>query len=288
VGLLFSAWASDRAGSSFLSGLLVEIGVTLFLLVPILTVTRRLEQRVVEAEDENRRQVSDLRQRVEDAEATIVRTASELSEAIGERARVERVRLEQVFEELESDTSREGVLRALAEGRKRGFTGRSGPRVSLPYTNLYIRFQLIGESLTLSLEAIDGKSVARHVWPKGQSTDDAFVAVAGILRREGMYPGDSAYRPGECFIELKRLLLTASRAEARGQSEVRDVIQIFGNQWVLTDENVVSVDPLYAISRKRLSESDWREHMHEKTWLEAQDFDAAMYTAEELARTKLG
>lgn len=282
VAILVGAWGADRLNEAFASGLLVEVGVTFFLLVPLLLITRRLERRVVQAEAEVRQETQALRVRVEEAEASIAHTADELSAALRDSAISAR---QQVETELQDLAARDRLVDALDEARVRGWTSRFGPRVDLPNTDLCLRFGGSVSLVTVTVERIDGSTWRTFYWPSAKSNLEFFAAIQTALRLNGLYPGDGAFDPGHCLKELSRLLMIASRAEARGYSALRGIVQVFGTQWAITDDALVAItDGPYVIERSKLKELDWEVHMSGEGWVNMDDFGPAFATASALTK----
>ena len=52
-----------------------------------------------------------------------------------------------------------------------------------------------------------------------------------------------------------------------------------GVQWAVTTYGVEALNGTYAIPKDRLTEPDWEEHMHRKTWVNKADFSTVLALA---------
>jgi hypothetical protein len=69
-------------------------------------------------------------------------------------------------------------------------------------------------------------------------------------------------------------------SEAIERFEISEIIRRFG-QWVVTEKGIESLVIEYAITKNRLTETDWASHMSEKMWVVIDEFEAAFQFAKE-------
>ncbi len=57
--------------------------------------------------------------------------------------------------------------------------------------------------------------------------------------------------------------------------------------WVLTTEGIDCLTHRYWIAKNRFDESDWVEHMREKTWVKEDDFITVLHTGQDFVRLEI-
>jgi hypothetical protein len=278
VGVLTVVGLAGVTGSyvmkdlGWISGFLLEAGVSVLLLAPLLWVTRRLQGSVATT----RRDVDALSERVEETRAEFARTSEELSQKVAARFAAERRRDEDVFEVLRGAPSREDMVVALHLALDRQWITYRGIRASLFDTYFHLRYVLVNNrDLMLRVEWIDGQLLFEQEWLPDQSIIDVFELVGKQLRELGHFPGEVAYQPGSTLEEVADTLVFASQSRLLGD-EVRRLFQGIERDWYVTDFDVFHRRPNYQITLQRLDESDWDDHMRGKDWVDITNWRMAM------------
>jgi hypothetical protein len=262
----------------WLSGFLLEVGVTLFLLVPLLWATRRLEGQVQRTRDN----VDQLQTQVEETRAELARTHEDISEQVAARFAAERAEDEAVFDALRLAPSREDVVTALRLAAERGWITRRGLRTNLFDTGFALRFRLTDEGdLVLRVEWPDGDLVVEESWPPGRSAIDVFEVLGKGLRERDQFPGEVAFQPGLSLEEAANTLTFSSQSRRLGE-EVRGLLQVVGDDWCVGERGVEHTTRRYRISLARLDEMDWHKHMSGKPWVDMGNWGTAMEIARAL------
>ena len=68
--------------------------------------------------------------------------------------------------------------------------------------------------------------------------------------------------------------------------ELPPILKRYGD-WVVTTQGIECLTVNYPIGKGRLEETDWFEHMGEKSWVNMNDFRDAFYAAEDMVRLGL-
>ncbi len=273
-----------RNENSWWSGFLVEVGVTVLLLAPILAINRHLERRVEDAQ----REVVLLSDQVDVTRADVARTAEEISQRVSERFAEERLRDEAAFAGLRAAPSREDVILALQIASDRGFISTRGLRVDFPHTGYWLRLILENGNLTLHVEELLGDMVAARRWGS-ESAIEIFEALGRELLERGTFPGESAYQPGKSLQEAADILTFAARVQTIQGESVKNLLQVVNDDWCVSDHALFPKSRLhYTIALRRLDETDWDQHMRGKPWVDIVNFRMAADIGRALRDGKFG
>jgi hypothetical protein len=284
AGLLYWSWRSQT--STWESGLLVQLGATLLLFVPLAYVGHVIEARltrVSEQQDQiSTRQeqaasdVARLTGEVAQTQADLRQTREQLAEVVRERVTAGRDRDAALFKAVGEAPSQADVLKSLMRAQEIGIIPRQGCRVDL-ISDSYLRFKPEWKSrdpivrggqdpdvIELTLERIDGEALRRIEWDSESTPSDMGVCIAEEMQASGVYPGDGLYDAGKIFADLSALLSFGHESSTSGKiSPVRHIIQLCPPQWAVCDDGVYSMDQPYQIAAWRLNEN-WLSHMSEK------------------------
>jgi hypothetical protein len=254
--------------------LLMGVGITLTLLAPVYWLTSRLtqatERRIDEVEDNVTRQVSDLRRSIGDIQNSV-------SESLIVRAHNE---LERV-DALAGDFRFETLYAVLRDGVAEGLLSKMGIRASLLTVDLWLRFQITGDAITVHLDSIAGPSQFRVLWRGGETFEEISLALADQVRSTSHWPGSSAWELASGVSEIITVVRQAIKLRDRGRS-ISDVMAIVGDEWILSDWDAQAVDHNYQILFRRLEELDWYRHLSGKSWTDRDNVALMLDEAERL------
>lgn len=68
--------------------------------------------------------------------------------------------------------------------------------------------------------------------------------------------------------------------------ELSPILRKYG-EWVVTKDGVECLTRNYVIQRERLDEQDWHDHMSEKPWVNIDDFENALATAQDMVKLEI-
>lgn len=293
VALLLVSAAINHA-HAWAAGLLVNIGTTVLLVVPLIVLAQLFEWRLVRAQQRTSAQVQTLSAELDNVRKEVSDVLQQLNADTVRHLAEQRVPARTYIDSIKSDPSRTGIACALRAAESMHLFTMRGPRVAVPGTPIFARWENVGvdqspgqDDVMVTLERDDGSEVAQCIWPREQSALDFSVRLGNLLRDTGHYPGDAAYRPGLMFDELYRIFDLGYRHATRDQgitSTLGPIVQLVGKQWVITDQDIVTSDNWgqYSIPLSRLDDLDWDEHMRGKPWVRIEEFRLALDTAKAL------
>lgn len=279
IALVAIGWfVHDTYGAS----VLLELGVTVLLLVPLLYAERLFERRIEASEERTRREVETVERAVDDVSDLLEKTRRSVDDlraetraklkdsAEADRDLVVRARANVSFENVWRLFERAGDLGALS--------GR-GVRVVVPGQWERVLFSVAssdGDEPRLLLDVEDAHGVAIGVganWRPRMSAADALVELAESWKRAGSYPSDSAIDAGRIFDRLLLSLETVIEGRrTRGDTQLDPLIEMIAETWLMTEFGLEHVPDYYPIKRSELAAEEgltrWRQHMREKIWVE--------------------
>jgi hypothetical protein len=268
-GIVFVAagWFID--GWNYLPGLLLELGVSLMLLVPLALLGLMLEKRVHQAEEQIRSATSRL-----DALSAVTR----------ERLVEHRRQRADLYKDAERNPT-QGLIRVLLQDALAvDAVAPGGLRVRIPATPLRLRLNMSPhgqEALEANIEEEDGTSRETLLWPGGETAEDFAERLAEVLRTQEFYPGDHAYDPSGLLLRFVGLLRTA--VEARTGERAHDlgpIIEIPNEQWAVSLDGLSCMTRQYHIPVTQLdSDADWPTHMYSHEWVDPAQFREAYHLA---------
>jgi len=181
LGLIVLGWMVQD--SSYPSGLLLELGISLLLLIPFFLLSRWLEGHIREAEQRSEERAATLSAQVDDVREEVRRTSARLDE-LGEETRAQ-IRLSEqadkkLFHRFEDAPSYDSLVRLLARARELGAMSNKGVRVRIPGTYYWLRFY---------------PSVTVEVSGKDENTQARSTAWVLVERRDGSQADDSPSFP---------------------------------------------------------------------------------------------
>jgi hypothetical protein len=286
AGLIAAGWLLN--GHEYLSALLREAGIIVFLVLPLLWIEHLFEQRIQASERQTRHEVGAVAEDVVAMSTRLTESRQSLSDlqeqtsnrlqaaADAETALAKEARDQPSFDTINKLFRRADELHAISE---------DGLRVVIPHQWERLRFKRLDvvtnvasgdrsqSVLVLTVDNVAGNSIrVRAVWESGQSPADALLAVADAWKRSGGYPGDSAFDAEWIFGKLIDSLDLAIRSRRTGgEGQLSPVIELLSTNWVMTDVGLEHVPIFYTIPRGELivesDLEDWRRHMREKPWI---------------------
>ncbi len=257
----------------------MTIGFTLLLLGPVYWLTDRIEVSTKQQIEEVRETLSDevgglssevqtLRRSLEESQETVT---NELQER--EQAQIEGVR------RLLDDSSFEAMDRVLAEALEQNLISKCGVRGDLPLTDFHLRIQPDGDRLRVHLDADPEASVFEAVWSPGQGLELVMLELADQVKPTHHWPGVGAWEFASGVREIVELLETAINLRARGRGGSH-VVQKLEDEWIFSDWDVRAIPHFYQITYSRLDEPGWYEHISGKTWVNRDNVERMLDTAE--------
>jgi hypothetical protein len=288
IGVLLIAAGWSLTAEAYLSSLLLELGATVLLLLPLLWIERIFEQRVERGEARTRSQVAEVSSEVADVSEVLAKTrqsVADLQEQLSSRLQetanadaglVERAKSDVSFDTLAALFRRAAEVNALSD---------RGLRVVVPgqWERLRFRHAFVESqrALWLSVEGPAGNDIGvATLWRAGEGAVDAMAAIVEAWVRNGSYPGDGAMDAQRIF---ERLLLTLEVAirgrRARGETQLHPVVELPSTTWAMTDYGLENLlEDYYAIPGGELATDEglqhWRQHMQDKVWVREQDASA--------------
>lgn len=301
-GLL--AWSRLSQQSAWWSGLLLQFGSTLFLVVPLAILSHGIETRIDTVREQQERistrqeqtasDVARLTEEVAQTQADLRLTREQLSEVVRQRIATMKDRDSALFKEVGETPSRINVLDSLLRAQRIGIISDQGCRINLFDTERYLRFKpewsdpITSQSeepdvIELTLEEMDATPLSRIQWDDESNPSDVAIRIVEAMQASGTYPGDAVFDAGNIFADLSALLSLGHNSATSGKIyPLKHIIQLCPPQWAICDDGVYATkDAPYKIAARRLTEN-WISHMAEKSWVDINSLDEAVTTCGEL------
>lgn len=293
TALVLAGWRLEH--QRYLSSLLLQAGLIVFLVLPLLWLERLFERRIADSETKTAREVGGVSHDVEAVSVQLAQTRRSLADlnaetagrlkeaAEAEAALVAAARAGPTFDTIRSLFQRAGELQAISE---------HGLRVAIPGQWERVRFRglkavsretdggVTEPGFLLIVEDPTGKSIGvQTVWAPNQSPSDALIALADAWKRAGSYPGDSAIDAERILGRLIDSLGVAIQSRrTAGDGQLSPLVELLSTTWAMTDFGLEHVPMYYPIPGAELVEQDdlshWRTHMAEKSWVEEENKQA--------------
>lgn len=292
VGLVLVGVGWVMQGGSYVPGLLLQIGSSFFLIVPLVLLNRLLERRLQRAE-ERTRSISDT---LTDMRARLNETATRLDE-LGTLTRQSMT--EQQEEDLQAaDAVQERLSRpALIDLSKRAADARAispgGVRTHVSGATLWVRLRTEagkeddGAELSYDLEDRAGARLATVQWGE----DETPAAVASRLVTELITRSSGPDQHGYDASALNMQLIEAIRIGLAHRAGTADnqlgpLVELVNDQWAIATDGLYCLSQPYRIPVDRITgtSDDWRLYMAQKPWVDANKFSEAYKTAADLYR----
>ena len=259
-------------GRAYLPGLLMQLGTSMMLLVPLALLGFVLENRMRRAEEQIRATVAQL-------DTLTAVTRQQLSEHQRQR--------DELFDTAQRDPAQGTISLLLTEAAEIGAVVPTGARVAVPGTTLRLRFRADGTDVVARAEEADGTIRGTVPWHAGETAAVFSERLAGELRAIDRYPGSSGFDPSAV---LRRLLTVVQLGiEARTGERSHDLgplIEVPNDQWAISSDGLFSLTRPYRISAKRLfgSHENWPRYMSSQAWVNVPAFEEAYQLARYLLK----
>jgi hypothetical protein len=295
IGVLLVAAGWLIQGEEYLPGLLLQVGSSLVLLVPLLLLGRLLERRVRRTEQNTQALVSGL----DDVQATVnanTRRLDAMSDITRERIRDEQAADEASLRAAEADPTYERIRTLLGRTRDLQAISASGLRVAIAGSRRRVRLEPAERqetpsdppSLRLVIEEEDGRPLRTVSWYRTEPTEEMTQRIERQLRDLSGDTGDVAFDATELLRQLlASLRLAIETHNGARPHELGSLAEVVNEQWAIADEGVYALDSEYSISRDRLVSTgeDWPTFMSSKPWVDGHRFQQAYRIALQLYRS---
>jgi hypothetical protein len=282
--LVASGWMIQ--GESYVPGLLLQIGSSFVLVVPLLLLGRLMERRLRRTEERTlsiSRSLTDVRARLDE---TAMRIA-ELGTQTRQRMAQQRAEDLQAATTAEERLSQPILVSLLDRATRVQAVAAKGVRVRVPGTAYWLRFLLSpGESgdttLTCSVENRAATQAAMFIWAEDEGPDALAHRVADELLVLRAYPGDQVFDASTLYRDLLHTIRTGLERRADASADrLGPLIELANDQWAIAADGLYCLDRPYHIPGDRLADAseDWRRHMAAKPWVDQGKFSEAYTTA---------
>jgi hypothetical protein len=290
TGLVLVAVGSLLTKHGYASSLLLDLGVTSLLVVPIVWIESLLEQRVVAGERETRRQVGEVAEEVEAVNERLEGTRRRLEDLQAEMAQGLRTVSDadaELVEAARQDISLSRFADLFARARELDAIAANGLRVSAGGQRERLRFgpptvrerpaggQVRG--IRISVETPGGTPEGIEAWwDEDARPTEAFLELAERWKRATTYPGDHAVDLVWIFERLLRSFDVAINGRrTRGDEQLDRLIELVTPTWALTEYGLEHLPEYYVIERSTLLDEDrleqMRTHVGKKLWVVRED-----------------
>jgi hypothetical protein len=270
VGVTLVAVGWVIQGRAYVPGLMMQLGTSMMLLVPLALLGFVLENRMRQAEQQIRATAAQL-------DALTAVTRQQLSEHQRKR--------EELLDAAERDPTQSMLRLLLGEAAEIGAIVSVGPRVPLPGSALRLRFRPDGTDVVAQVEEPDGTVLGFVPWHTKESADAFAKRLAGDLRALGRYPGDGAFDPSAMLQQLLKVLRLGidARSGERGH-DLGPLIEVPNEHWAISSEGLFSLQRPYHIPTDRIigSHENWLRYMGSQTWADMPAFEEAYSLARNL------
>lgn len=270
IALVTAGWLAQ--GSTYVPLLLLQLGGSLVLLVPLALLGLMLEDRVRRAEDQIRETAVQL------STLTAV-TRHQLAEANHRR--------EDLFNKARRAPNQHDLHAILSDASDVGAIAAEGVRVTIPPTSLRLRFRLSERDINTQIEELDGTILAAFEWKAPEPVSVFTKHLVDNLRKLDRHSVSSTFDPGWSLQRLLEVVQAGieSRIGARS-NDLGHLIEMPNNEWAVSEEGLFSLRRPYHISAQRIFDSheNWPDYMRTQTWADVAPFDEAYRLAKLLLR----
>jgi hypothetical protein len=272
VGILLVAWGWVLQGSSYTPGLLMQLGCSLMLLVPLALLGFVLEGRMRRAEEQIRATAAQI-------DALTAVTKQRLADHQRQR--------DELLDAAQHDPTQGAVLVLLREAVEIGAVDSFGLRIVLPGTSQRLRFRPDGNDVFAQVEEIDGRARTSVSWHSGESAASFAGRLVSVLRDLDSYPGDGNFDPSAVLRELLETIKIGieARSGVRGH-DLGALIELPNEQWAISADGLFSLQRPYHIPAQRIigSHENWPGYMRTQAWVDIPSFEEAYLLARQLLR----
>jgi hypothetical protein len=284
AGMIAVGWV--MSGPTYLPDVLLQVGSSLVLVIPLVQLGLMIENRLRRAEQRTASMVSEL---------AGVRDAVSRLDQVGTttRALIESSResWEAALAAVSDAPTQRNVARLVDRATSAGMLASGGFRVRIPGTELRLRYVLVpaaaDPALRLTLERVDAEPVHSLMWTAGTPVETIARDIAEAAAALRLYPGDAEYDASRLLGDL--LAGVRHGVVARDGDRPRRLgalVEVPGTQWAIADDGLYCLERDYRIPLERVggTSEDWRSHMLAKSWVDRDDFLTAYGIASSVAR----
>jgi hypothetical protein len=291
AGMVAGGWVI--LGSSYVPDLLLQVGSSLVLVIPLLFLGRVMESRLRRTEERTRSisaSLIDIRSRVDETAMRLDELGALTSQDMA-RQHAEDLQAADVAEEQFSRVSlRDLVQRAI----DRRAIAPDGVRVRVPGTEWWLRLRTDSTrpaepTLNCVLEDRSGITAVTLNWAEGQTAAEVTVRLAEELLVRGGYPSEAVFEVSTLFRGLLHTIRTGIQGQASDANRLGPLIELPNDQWAIATDGLYSLAWPYHIPADRLTgtHEDWASYMAEMTWVDHDKFIDAYRTALDLYRARV-
>lgn len=261
-------WGWLLRGRDYLPDLLLQVGSSLVLLVPLVLLGRILETRLRDTADQAHHIASGL--------AEMRSQVDDLSEATRNLIQRERADWDEAIRKARSAPDQKLIAGLLRDGALMSAVASAGVRVEVPRTDLRLRF-VPGPvtELPLVVEQAYGTRIGTLTWRPGEPFQTVARSVAEVLTARDAYPGDDRYDSSQLLTDLLDVIETGVAARTgRLPHALGPLIELPNAQWAVASDGLHCLVRKYHIPAERLLDTaeDWRAHMLGKPWVDHTSF----------------
>ena len=272
VTLVAAGWVMQ--GLAYVPGLLMQLGTSMMLLVPLALLGFVLERRMRRAEEQIRATAAQL---------------DNLTAATREQLSEHRRQREELFGAAKQDPAQAKIRVLLDEAVQIGAIVPEGARVQMPGSQLRLRFRPDGTDILVRVEELDGSNFGAVPWHTGEEAKIFARRLVTHLQAADRYPGDTSFDPTTVLQKLLKLIQLG--VESRTGERPRDLgplIEIPNEQWAISGDGLFSLQRPYRIQARQLvgSAQGWPQYMRTQGWVDAQAFDEAYLLAQHLLQSR--
>lgn len=292
AGVMFigvSALVGD-ANSVWWQTLLLNLGTTVLLILPIYLITRSLERRVEQQVGSANTRIDDLSSTVADVE-TQVRSIQELADEFAQQRETVTGERRDLFRSLAQHPTREQLHKAvdLAESLRLvdlvDTPGLRAPIQESATTYLALIRYFEGDDLNFQLQDIRGHALPdtneqELLWPADDQNGLAvfFPRVEDLLyRAQDFHQLD----PAHWFRRISATLLAAFKVP-----DARPIVELIGDQWAMLDDIALALPHGYPVPYNRMPVNSKdplsQVHVARKAWAHEPSVDRAYWVGQEL------
>ena len=221
---------SARTGG-WTSILLLNLGTSVLLIVPILAVSLRLEREIEAAEKRTKQETAAIRKKVDAVEADSRRSLEEIRSAFLAMQAARQSSELALIDDLIEAPGYGSMKKALDFYTSSGAISETGIRFRLGYPDIWVQLRPTASQIEARIQRKDGEHLSDCIWHEGTTPEQFFDAIAAQLSSSGNYVPDGL-DPAQLFLESKALLFTAraTRLERAGDDlgPVRQICPLNG------------------------------------------------------------
>jgi hypothetical protein len=261
-------WGWLLRGRDYLPDLLLQVGSSLVLLVPLVLLGWILEARLRDTEDQAHHIASGL--------AEMRSQVDDLSEATRNLIQRESADWDETIRKARRAPDQKLIAGLLRDGALMSAVASAGVRVEVPRTDLRLRF-VPGPAteLPLVVEQAHGARIGTLTWRPGEPFQTVARSVADVLTARDAYPGDDRYDSSQLLTDLLDVIEAGVAARTgRLPHALGPLIELPNAQWAVASDGLHCLVRKYHIPAERLLDTaeDWRAHMLGKPWVDHTSF----------------